>query len=145
MSYFTQRIIDGGIDAITNGAVFMFGDESVQRKIEQQQSVFEDREDITNVLSVKQLKDKEEGKPFTPDTETAYYRGTHYIRWGISTRLKGAYACYKAGDEMECIRYLLIAVGSICHALNWEKAAKYLNEQNTALFAIKKAEEAAGS
>jgi len=141
MSYVTQRIIDGGIDAITNGAVFMFRDESVHRELEQQLAVFEDRADVTNVLSVKQLNDKEEGKPFTPDMNRANDHGTHSIQWGISTRLKGAYACYKAGDELECIRYLLIALGSICHALNWEKASSYLNEQNRILFAMKKAEE----
>jgi len=142
MAYISQHAVNHSIETITNAAVTLFGDESIQREVEQQRDVFEGSKDITNVLNKEQLKAKEKGEPFKPNMDRANDHGIYSIRWGISTRLQGAYACYKAGDELECIRYLLIALGSICHALNWGKAETYLNEQNRILFAMKKAEEA---
>lgn len=141
MTYIPEFVVNKGIETIADAAVTVFGGESIMREIEQQQAVYEDRKDITNVLNDKQIESKEKGEPFVPDLESARSRGTQSIKWGVGVRIKGAYACYKAGDEMECIRHIILALGSICYALNWEKASAYLNEQNQILFKMKKSEE----
>lgn len=141
MTYISEFVVNKSIETIANAAAVAFGSESIQRQIEQQQATYEYRNDITNVLSDKQLESQEKGEPFVPNLEVAKERGEQTIRWGVGVRLKGAYACYKAGDELECIRHIILALGSICYALNWEKASAYLNEQNQILFKMKKSEE----
>lgn len=143
MTYIPDYVANKSIETITDAVATVFSSESIRRQIEQQQATYEYRNDITNVLNDKQLESQEKGEPFVPDLEAAKERGDRSIKWGVGVRLKGAYACYKAGDELECIRHIILALESICYALKWEKASAYLNEQNQILFKMKKAEEAA--
>ena len=142
MGYISDFTINRGIRAITSGAIQMFGDESALRRVEEQKAVFEGREDIINVLNAEQEKAKAEGEPFVADMERAAYEGKLSLEIGVDSRLRGAWACYKAGDELECIRYILLALGSICRALGWNKASRHLEEQSSALFKMKKESEA---
>lgn len=143
MGYLSDYAANNGIDVITSNAISLFGTEATRRQVELQRDVYEDREDLTNVLDIDQMKAKEKGEPFAPNLDLAKERGESLLHFAISHRLRGAYACYKVGDEMECIRHILVALGSVCYAIGWSKASAYLNEQNRILFAMKKAEEAA--
>lgn len=140
MGYISDRTVDTAINAISAGAVVAFGNDAAQRDMEQQRDVFEGRKDITNVLTKQQEEDRDEGKPFAPDIQRATDHGHGLLKQGVSMRLKGAYAHYRAGNELECIRHILIALGSIVYALGWKKAEMYLNEQNTILLNMSKEE-----
>ena len=60
---------------------------------------------------------------------------------GIGIRLKGAYACYQAGMQLECLRHILLAINMVCRALGWEKASAYIDQQNRVLLEMAKEEE----
>lgn len=122
------------IDMITEVAVKSFARDATARNIEQQEAVFNGTEGTNNVLNSDQIKALGEGKPFVPDINTARDHAENSLRFGVGHRLKGAYSHYKAGNEMECIRHLILALDSVCWALGWEKASAYLNDQNYALF-----------
>jgi hypothetical protein len=127
-----------GIGVINRAAVNAFKSDARQRNIEKQRAVYMGEKDITNVLTAAQEKDRDEGKPFKADLELAGDHAEKSLSFGVGQRLTGAYSCYKADMELECIRHILSALCSICHALNWQKAEAYLNEQSRVLYKLNK-------
>lgn len=132
MIYESQFKVALGI--ITNATRSLFSDEMTLRNIEKQQKVYTGESNISNILNEKQLKDKEDGKPFTPDEETARRQGEHYVGEFVKIRLEGAFAHYRAGNELECLRHILAALSTLATALGWEKASAYLDQQNQVLY-----------
>ena len=55
------------------------------------------------------------------------------IRDGVGVRLDGAIALYQTGDQLECVRHIMLAIGAVCNILGWDEAEKYLSEQNVQL------------
>lgn len=104
----------------------------IDRQFELQKSAFQDN-GIYGVLTREQEEDRKNGREFQFDRKHAKEMGEEMFRMGITTRLRGAYANYKAGNELDCIRHLLIAMSVVCEVMNWKKAANYLNEQNIIL------------
>jgi hypothetical protein len=94
-------------------------------------------------LNRDQQQAKLDDKPFEPDTERAEDYAKSSIEFGVGQRLKGAYACYRADMQLECIRHILLALGSVCQMLEWDKASEYINQQNNILLDMKRAEEEA--
>lgn len=101
----------------------------IDRQFELQKSAFEDS-GIYGVLTREQEEDRRSGREFKFDRQHAKDMGEEMFKMGITTRLRGAYAHYKAGNELDCIRHLLIAMSVLCEVMNWKKAANYLNTQN---------------
>ena len=62
------------------------------------------------------------------------------LEMGVGRRLRGAYACYKADMQLECLRHILLALGTLCDLLGWDKASFYINGQNPALYEMSKSE-----
>lgn len=60
-------------------------------------------------------------------------RAKDVLEFGISQRLKGAYACYEAGFQLECLRLVMLALGTIAETLGWDKVTSYISEQNRVL------------
>ncbi len=79
--------------------------------------------------------------PFKPDLDDAKQRAKNQLESGIGVRLHGAYACYRAGKGLECLRHLLLAFSVIATALGWSEVTEYILEQND--FLIKKAQKIA--
>ena len=139
----TETQAYAGIKNLTDLALKFFLRERTQRNVEQQKDVFDGVLNITNVITPAQEKSRVDGEAFEPDMARAEGRAKTSLEWGISQRLKGAYACYRADMELECIRHILIALDEICCAIGWQKASNYLNEQNRLLLEMKKKDEAA--
>ncbi|MBI2030927.1 hypothetical protein HYT05_04865 [Candidatus Kaiserbacteria bacterium] len=57
-----------------------------------------------------------------------------FVELAVGRRLQGAIAHYETGNQLECIRHILLALDAICVLLEWEDASAYLNEQNRALY-----------
>lgn len=113
------------------------------REVERQRAVFTGEKQITNVLSQEQEAARDKGESFKPDLDRAENYARISLEGGVSRRLKGAFACYKANMQLECIRHILVALDVICCALEWDKASAYLNEQNRILCQMKQEEEEA--
>lgn len=135
----TEYVANKAIHLISDTMATILKPNVVRNNIEQQRDVFEEREHITNVLSDRQLKDQMERRPFTPDRDKAEKYAYDSVYLGIRNRLTGAYTCYSTGNEMECLRLILIALDVICNALGWKKASAYLNEQTRVLYEQKRA------
>lgn len=137
----TDYTASTGISAITKFAANTFKHQRIALEIDRQKKVYEDKIDITNVLSQAQEKDKRDGKPFSPDREKANHYAEHSLDYGIRTRLVGAYYLYKANEELECLRHILLALDTVFCSIGWEKASAFINIQNNTLLAMKRAEE----
>jgi len=107
--------------------------QGIARAVETQRAVFEGTSYTTNILTKAQEEARKAGREFEPDLERAEEQAEANLRTGVGHRLTGAYACYRADMQLECLRHILLALGTICHTLNWDKASAYLNEQNRIL------------
>jgi hypothetical protein len=116
------------------------GNVTVQ-EIQRQKDVYENRKDVTNVLSREQEEEKERGEPFKADVGSAADYAKTMLSHGVALRLRGAYACYQAGDQLECLRHVFIALSVVAGGLGWKDAEAYLNDQNNILFKMKKEKE----
>lgn len=114
--------------------------ESVAHMVRKQEEAFRSDNQESGFLNEKQRAARSKGEPFKEDIDHARNQAYSLISVGIGIRLKGAYALYKAGNELECVRCILLALCSLCHILGWKKAEAYLNEQNTVLYDIHKKE-----
>lgn len=126
--------VNAGIRLITEASMKAFSKDGMIRNIEQQRTVFEEEESITNVLSPDQENAQLEGRDFIPDMDRAKERSEILFRTGVECRLRSAWAFYKAGAELECIRMLILALSSICWAVGWKEAESYLCQQNDVLY-----------
>lgn len=139
----TKSQASNGIVALTGYVVQYFLQDKKMQEVEQQRSVYMGEKNITNVLTPAQETSRQKGEMFTPDLQRAEEYAKSSLGFGVSRRLEGAFACYKAGMQLECLRHILLALDTICCALNWGKASAYLNEQNSILLQMKKEEEVA--
>ena len=144
----TKSQASNGIAILISDVVQHFLQDKKTREVEQQRAVYDGEKNITNVLAPAQEKAKYEGQIFKPDLERAEEYAKSSLEFGVSSRLvssrlESAFACYKAGMQLECLRHILSALDVICCALEWDKASAYLNKQNRILCHMKKKEEEA--
>ena len=139
----TKSQASNGIAILTSYVVQHFLQDEKMREVEQQRAVYTGEKNITNVLTPAQVTARDKGQTFEPDLEKADIHARKSLEFGVSRRLEGAFACYKAGMQLECLRHILLALDTICCALDWGKASAYLNEQNRILLQMKKEEEMA--
>lgn len=137
---FNDMQISADIKTMTDLVVKNFLRLEKAREVEQQRAVFHGERDITNVLTPAQEEARFEGKEFEPDLERAEDHAKTKLKFGVGRRLQGAYACYKAGMQLECLRHILLALDTVCCALSWDKASAYINEQNRILLEMSKGE-----
>ncbi len=138
--FISDKDAKNGINLIVDWAVKRFAKDAARTQVERQRAVFEDREQITNVLTDTQLKARSEGAEFVPDTERANDYGTRTITSGVRIRLEGAYSCYKADMQLECLRHILAALDTVFCVIGWDKASAYINKQNHVLLEMSKDE-----
>ena len=55
------------------------------------------------------------------------------IESAIGTPLSSAIRCYTSGEQLACVRHLMIALMHTCTLIGWKDAAAYLNEQQVCL------------
>ncbi len=67
-------------------------------------------------------------------------RQEELLRFSVGQRLRGAYACYRKGMQIECLRHIMLALDGIAYAMGWDKVSTYLNAQNEALYVMGKGE-----
>lgn len=72
--------------------------------------------------------------PFVLNKELVDRYAGSFVDCAVGLRLRGAIAHYETGDQLECIRHILLALDAVCVLLEWEDASAYLNEQNRALY-----------
>jgi len=85
---------------------------------------------IKHLLTLKKPQEMEE----RPESEQVENHSRVLLGLLINKRLEGAYACYKADIQLECLRHILLVLNTICSILGWNKASTYINEQNRVLF-----------
>ena len=122
-----------GIAFVSHWVMQHFLRDQTMQEVEKQQAVYTGEKMVTNVLTPAQETARDKGQAFKPDLERAEQYARRSLEDGVGRRLKGAFACYKAGMQLECLRHILIALDVICCALEWDKASAYLNEQNRLL------------
>lgn len=137
---FTDTQLSSGIKTMTHLVVRQFQHLGRAREVEKQCAVFEGERNITNALTEAQQKARDEGNEFVPDLERAGDLAKAQLECGVGTRLHGAYECYKAGMQLECLRHILLALDTVCYVLGWNKASAYINEQNKVLLNMSKSE-----
>lgn len=137
---FNDMHVKTGIKLVTDAVAKHFLRQEMARDVETQRAVFKGDRQITNVLSRAQEEAKYRGQKFVPDLVRAENNARVGLEFGIGQRLRGAYASYKAGMQLECLRHVLIALDVVCCALDWDKASAYLNEQNRILQQLSKSE-----
>lgn len=71
---------------------------------------------------------------FKPNNEQAEECARSKISLGVGRRLEGAIACYSAGDQMESVRHIVLALDAVFRILDWRDASAWCNEQNNILF-----------
>jgi hypothetical protein len=140
-----ERQASIGISKISEVAVNHFWRTRFREEIACQQRHFDDfpLKGGHDHLNKEQQAAKLAGKPFEPDNKKAEEYAKHSLEFGVGQRLRGAYACYKADMQLECIRHILLALGSVCNVIGWDQASVYINQQNNILLDMKKAEEEA--
>lgn len=127
-------VAEKGIDILVNGAQNVFFREATIQEVETQRAVYENRVDITNILTEEQEIAKLSDQPFRPAQNEASQRASKRLNTGIRSRLTGAYHHYRNGNELECIRHIMLAMGVVCDVIGWTKASAYINEQNDVLY-----------
>lgn len=137
---FDDNQVLAGIKMFTNIVTRHLLPFGVKQEEEQQSAVFYGKRNITNVLTPSQEQAKREDGKFEPDLELAKRRAEMTLRSGVGYRLRGAFECYKANMQIECLRHILLALGVVCHALGWARALVYLSEQNSVLREMSKDE-----
>jgi hypothetical protein len=80
---------------------------------------------------------------FKPNKDQARDRAKTTIQMGVGRRLEGAIALYGIGEQMECVRHIILALDSVFCILEWEEASAWCNEQNRVLFEAYKRKQAA--
>lgn len=59
------------------------------------------------------------------------------LELSVQTRLRGAIANYEDGDQLECLRHILLALNAIFDLIGWKTAAEYLEKANWDLYSQK--------
>ncbi len=134
--------VSAGIKTMTDLAVSNFWRLEKAREVELQRAVFHGKRDIANVLSPAQEEALVLDIDFMADLERAEKNAKSRLEFGVGQRLRGAYVCYKAGMQLECLRHILLALDTVCCTLGWDKASAYINEQNRILHKMSKEERA---
>jgi hypothetical protein len=79
---------------------------------------------------------------FKPNKEQARDRARASIHVGVGQRLRGAIALYGVGQQMECLRHIILALSAVCDFLDWEEASAWCESQNRALYEAHRRKEA---
>ncbi|MCA9357539.1 hypothetical protein H6784_04655 [Candidatus Nomurabacteria bacterium] len=136
----TIQAASAAINNVSILAVEFFFRQATEREVEQQRAVFNGNVKANNIMIRGQETAFCTNEEFAPDMECAEDRARTNLEFGVGQRLRGAHACYTAGMQLECLRHILLALGTICHALDWKKASTYINEQNEVLYKMSEKE-----
>ncbi len=115
------------------------------RQLEAKQLAFQRRvydQDSTITVDRPEQYVNEDGS-FKPNREQARSRAKATIEMGVGRRLEGAIALYEIGEQMECLRHLILALGAVFEMLEWSDASTWCNVQNTVLYETHKKKKAA--
>lgn len=130
-----HRILKAGASVITEALVRALHVPAYVKQIEWQKAVHEGTSHSVNSDYT-----DDEGN-FSPNREQASSRADSGIKFGVGVRLEGAITHYESGDQLECVRHIILALDSVFNIIGWMEASKWCNEQNRVLYAMKKENE----
>ncbi|MFZ2555866.1 MAG: hypothetical protein WAX57_03420 [Minisyncoccia bacterium] len=133
----TERVLQGALVALMPALQTALFPRARQNELRRQRQVHDEVPGIGVPIDNPRQYTAWDGS-FKPNNEQAEHYARSRISVGVGRRLEGAIACYSAGDQMECVRHIVLALDTVFRVLDWEEASAWCNEQNTILFGRKK-------
>ncbi len=129
----TERVLKGALAVLMPALQTALFPRARQNELRWQRQVHDEVPGIGVPIDNPRQFTAEDGN-FKPNNEQAEQYARSKISTGVGHRLEGAIACYDAGDQMECVRHIVLALDAIFCILDWRDASAWCNEQNNILF-----------
>ena len=137
----TEKALKAGLTILLGGLEAVFLPQVQTKELERQRRVHEKDPDVAVPDNPGQYSNPDGS--FKPNKEQARDRAKTMIQMGVGRRLEGAIVLYGIGEQMECVRHIILALDTVFCILEWEEASAWCNEQNRVLFEIHKRKQAA--